>query len=99
MSLKPGHFYYGIDWERTDFFPFFTFTLAHKMKCGDCPLAVYNHPLVQDEDDEHSYNKLCTLQVIRSGLLDLKTVFKDIGGCGSQPDDYKRAKRLMRVKL
>lgn len=95
MSLKPSHFYYGTEWERTNFLPFFSFTLAHEMKCGDCPLAAYMHPMVQFEDKAHSYNKLCTLQVIRAGLLDLKTVFGDIGGCGRHPDDYIMAKRLL----
>lgn len=92
--MKPSHFYIynSNNCERTDFLPMFEFSQAHKVKCGNCPLAAYGHPMVQTEKNEHEYEKLCTLQVIRAGLLKLETVFLDTSGCGQKPDDYYRAR-------
>lgn len=96
--MQPNHFYYGLNWNLTTFLPLFNFTEAHKVNCGDCPLSAYGHPLVKRDNEEHSYDKLCTLQVIRDGLLKLETVFLDEGGCGRRPDDYQRAKKMMSKK-
>lgn len=96
-QISPNHFYIN-NWQLTTFLPMFKFTFAHKMKCGDCPLAAYQHPLVRNKENEHMYHKLCTLQVIKAGLLKLETVFLDSDGCGRQPDDYQRAKQMLSNK-
>lgn len=43
---------------------------AEDVKCPPrCPMACHCHPMVRDETDENMYHKLCTLTVIRAGLV------------------------------
>ncbi len=63
--------------------------------CSNCPLASFAHPLVQDELDENCHHLLCTVTVIKAGLISLDEILKDQGGCGRKPGDYERAKELL----
>ncbi len=45
------------------------------VKCPEhCPLAVHCHPMVQNERNENCYHKLCTLTVIKAGLITMKDI-------------------------
>jgi hypothetical protein len=37
--------------------------------CAGCNMASHCHPMVQDEEDENAYHKLCTLTVIKEKLI------------------------------
>lgn len=74
------------EWITRTFLPLFDDLLlwAEGVKCGDCcPLACYCHPMVADEHQQHLYHKLCTLTVIRAGLVTRKEI---IGVGGKQHD-------------
>jgi hypothetical protein len=80
------------------FLPFYTLIWAENMTkkiCDPCPLAAYVHPLVEEGKDH--YRILCTVNVIRNGLLTLEEVFKDEGSCGDRNDDYMRAKAIFEM--
>jgi len=59
------------EWITRTFLPLFDDQLAwaEDVQCGfHCPLACHPHPMVEDEHDENTYHKLCTLTVIKAGL-------------------------------
>jgi hypothetical protein len=58
-------------WHRRGFLPLYDHVLkwAQDMKCPEnCRLAPHCHPMVQEEN-RHVYHKLCTLTVIKAGLV------------------------------
>lgn len=62
-------------WISRGFLPLYDHILkwAEDMKCPDnCRLAPHCHPMV--EDDKHGYHKLCTLTVIKAGLVKEKEI-------------------------
>lgn len=65
-------------------------------KTGYCPFACYCHPMVQDASNPHSWHKLCTIFVAKSGLLDIKELFNTKLGCSHKNDDYLRALALLK---
>lgn len=70
-----NHIYVGNNWELRTFLPIFDALLiwAEDMRCPQsCPLATSGHPMVRDERNEHVYHKLCTLTVIKAGLMTRK---------------------------
>lgn len=80
-----SHFYYPVPprmWENIKtFLPFYRLIWSEdidKKICGPCPLAEYVHPMVR-EGNRHSYRKLCTISVIRNGLLTLKCLKTKVG--------------------
>lgn len=59
-------------WITRTFLPLFDNQLmwAENVKCGEgCPLASCCHPMVEDDIDPYCYHKLCTLTVIKAGLI------------------------------
>lgn len=64
-------------WIMRTFLPLFDDQLAwcEHMKCPDhCSLACYPHPMVQDELQESMHHILCTLTVIKAGLVTRKEI-------------------------
>lgn len=60
------------EWIERNFLPLFDDRLewAEDVKCPSlCPMACHCHPTVQDEENAGVYHKLCTLTVIRAGLV------------------------------
>ncbi|MFA5353163.1 MAG: hypothetical protein WC291_02945 [Thermodesulfovibrionales bacterium] len=93
------HFYYPVGpkgWKNIKYFlPFYRLMWAEKVSrrmCQTCSLAARVHPMVQTGD--HVYSKLCTVSVIKNGLLLLDEVFEDTGGCGAKDDDYVQAQKM-----
>jgi len=99
------------EWYVRSFLPLFD---DHLVFCSDvddefcrrvCPLASYVHPMVQEKSDRHAYQKLCTLTVIKTGIVKIKEVLEDRCGCCSHDpaSDYiktlKLIKKLTRVPL
>jgi len=69
----------GSGWITRTFLPIFDDQLAwcEDIKCPDyCSLASYPHPMVQDELQEHMYHELCTLTVIKAGLVTKKEIIE-----------------------
>ncbi len=87
-------------WRTQTFLPIFSDQLVwcedvNDRFCGDCPLACYAHPMVEDETRKYCYHKLCTLTVIKASLINLKEVLLDKGGCNQKSSDYQRARELL----
>jgi len=64
-------------WFKRTFLPFYGDQLAwaEDVKCpSGCELATYCHPMVQDEKNPNLYHKLCTLTVIKAGLVAKKEI-------------------------
>lgn len=66
----------GGKWITRTFLPFFDDVLiwAEDIDRGKgcpygCPLSNHAHPCVRDDRDEYCWHKLCTLTVIRAGLM------------------------------
>lgn len=62
-----------VEWHRRDFLPVYDHVLrwAEGMKCPQgCDLAYHGHPMVWDEHG--AGHKLCTLTVIKAGLIKRK---------------------------
>jgi hypothetical protein len=99
----PNHFFLGNDWECKTFLPFFKLVKDTEMTykfCYKCPLASYAHPLVKVDGEQYSYYKLCSLHVIKSGLLKLKDILKDKFTCNLNLNrnlDYIEAKKLLKL--
>jgi hypothetical protein len=65
-------------WASRGFLPLYDSILKWDtdVKCPDnCPLAPQCHPMVQDDRDENCYHKLCTLTVIKAGLIREKEIY------------------------
>ena len=59
-------------WTTRTFLPIFDDRLVwvDDVKCPSlCPFSNHAHPMVKDEEDENAYHKLCTLTVMRAGLV------------------------------
>lgn len=91
------------EWRVRSFLPLCDDHLAYSddvddMFCRVCPLAPYAHPMVRSQWDRYSYDKLCTLTVIKTGIVKLKEIFDFPGGCGSfdPQSDYTKAKSLLK---
>ena len=65
-------------WITRTFLPLFDDQLAWCDEHIECPphcsLAYYPHPMVEDELQQHLYHKLCTLTVIKAGLVTRKEI-------------------------
>ena len=64
-------------WHSRGFLPIYNHVLkwAQDMKCPEtCNLAYRCHPMVQDERNSNEYHKLCTLTVIKAGLVKEKEI-------------------------
>jgi hypothetical protein len=90
------------EWSNRSFLPLFDDHLVFCQEvedrfCGVCPLACYAHPMVRSERDINTYHKLCTLTVIKTGIVKLKEVLEDRGGCGSfdPRSDYMKTMNLI----
>jgi hypothetical protein len=73
------HLVRGSGWITRIFLPLFDDQLAwcEDVRCGlHCPLACYPHLLVQDELQKNMYHKLCTLTVIKAGLVTRKEILE-----------------------
>lgn len=67
-------------WIQRGFLPLYNHVLkwAEDMKCPEnCLLACHCHPMVQDERNEYVHHKLCTLTVIRAGLVTWEEITGD----------------------
>lgn len=67
------------EWVTRTFLPIFDDQLAwaEDVKCSSCSLACHPHPMVQDEIQEHMHHKLCTLTVIRAGLVTRNEILRN----------------------
>ncbi|PKL35855.1 MAG: hypothetical protein CVV44_20270 [Spirochaetae bacterium HGW-Spirochaetae-1] len=92
-----NQFYWPInDWESVSFLPLMNLKWSEDMPnefCHTCPMASYAHPLVETEPN--SFRKLCTISVVKNGLLKLKDVFSDNGGCFQKSTDYDDASSML----
>jgi len=64
-------------WTTRTFLPLFDDLLiwAEDVKCpSECSLACHVHPMVMDEIKPYVYHKLCTITVIRAGLVTRKEI-------------------------
>ncbi|OPY74739.1 MAG: hypothetical protein A4E64_02161 [Syntrophorhabdus sp. PtaU1.Bin058] len=64
-------------WHSRGFLPLYANVLKWDtdVKCpNNCPLAPHCHPMVQNENDKNCYHKLCTLTVIKAGLIKKKEI-------------------------
>jgi hypothetical protein len=71
----------GSGWITRTFLPLFDDQLVwfEHIECPPhCSLACYPHPMVQDELQKNMHHKLCTLTVIKAGLVTRKEI---IGAC------------------
>lgn len=62
------------EWHTRTFLPLFDMIWASDAKCDGCKLDSHFHPMVQDENDENAYHKLCTLTVIKEKLIKPKEI-------------------------
>lgn len=90
------------EWSVRSFLPLFDDSLVFDTDvrdefCAVCPLAFYAHPMVRSDYDEHLYHKLCTLTAIKTGIVTLREVLADKGGCGERnpESDYAEARDLI----
>jgi hypothetical protein len=90
------------EWSVRSFLPLFDDSLVFDTDvrdgfCAVCPLASYAHPMVRSDYDEYSYHKLCTLTAIKTGIVMLREVLADKGGCGERDpgSDYAKAMALI----
>ncbi|EGJ50281.1 hypothetical protein [Desulfocurvibacter africanus] len=69
--------------------------------CQGCPLAAYWHPMVpyafMSNGRAYSFEKLCTIPLIKAGLILLREHMRS-GGCGAKSDDYVQAVKLLGVR-
>lgn len=98
MESKPPIDHYETftngEWRIFSFLPIFSgLKWAQEMPdafCAECPFACYHHPMVRDVNNKYKSHKLCTLFVVKAGLIDIKTVF------GDKDHDAKLAKKNVR---
>jgi hypothetical protein len=87
--MKADHFYHGGGWKYYSFLPFYDFRLCNAVtdaECHICPLACYNHPLVES-GEPHTFIKLCTKDVIRNRIMTAHDVLTPGSkGCGATND-------------
>jgi hypothetical protein len=60
-------------------------------QCDACHLAAYGHPMRYLGG--HAYEKVCTIPLVKHGLISLERLMVR-GGCCSHKDDFKKAKKL-----
>lgn len=64
------------EWRSRTFLPLYDRDLiwADNAKCDGCKLASRCHPMVQDDEDENCFHKLCTLTVIKAKLIKVNEI-------------------------
>lgn len=63
------------EWHTRTFLPLYDMIWAADATwCDGCNMASHCHPMVQDEEDENAYHKLCTLSVIKEKLIKAKEI-------------------------
>ena len=101
-TCNPSHFYWPVDWSCKTFLPFFRLVWCDDMPdrfCRTCPLSSYAHPMVREAYGSYTFRKLCTLHVVKNGLMKLKEVFSDKYTCNfdANPiEEYKMADKIIK---